>query len=110
MMKAFALVVMVTLLMAGTVVYAQTAMPDKYPNSTTPSTGKMAEGVIADIDARHQRLRLQDGEQFVLPPSFAETSPPEVGEQVEVTYEEVGGQKIVRSIDTGDTGHGETGG
>ena len=109
-MKAFALVVMVTLLMAGASVYAQTAMSGQYPNSTTPSTGKMAEGVIADIDARHQRVTLQDGEQFVLPPSFAETSPPEVGEQVEVTYEEVGGQKIVRSIDTGDTGHGETGG
>ena len=109
-MKAFALVVMVTLLMAGTAVYAQTATPDQYPDSTTPSTGKIAEGVIADIDAAHRMLTLEDGEQFVLPPLFAETSPPEVGERVEVTYEEVGGQKIVRSIDTGDTGHGETGG
>jgi len=99
-MKAFALVVMVTLLMAGTVAYAQTA---------TPSTGKIAEGVIADIDAAHGMLTLQDGERFVLPSLVPETAPPEVGERVELTYEETGGQKIVHSIDIGDTGHGETG-
>ncbi len=34
-------------------------------------------------------------------PSVAETSTPQIGEQVEVTYEEQGGKKVVREIDMG---------
>jgi uncharacterized protein DUF1344 len=100
-MKAFALFAMVALLLAGTSVYAQMAIPDQSANSATPMTQNTIDGVIADVDVANQTLTLQDGEQFTLPPAVAETSAPQIGQQVEVTYDEEGGQKVVRRIDVG---------
>jgi hypothetical protein len=57
--------------------------------------------VITDIDLANRTLTLQDGERFTLAPSVAETSTPEIGEQVEVTYDVEGGQKVVHEIDMG---------
>ncbi len=105
---AIALVAMVALLMAGAPAYAQTAIPDQSATSATPMTEKAVDGVIADLDVVNHTLTLQDGEQFTLPPFISESATPQPGEQVEVTYVEEGGQKIVRSIDVGGYGPGNT--
>lgn len=100
-MKTLAFVAMVALLMAGAPAYAQMAIPDQSKGAATPMTESAVHGVITDINLANRTLTLQDGERFTLPESVAETSTPEIGEQVEVTYDVEGGQNVVREIDMG---------
>jgi hypothetical protein len=100
-MKTLAFVALVALLMAGAPAYAQMAIPDQLQGAATAMTERTVDGVITDIDLVNRTLTLQDGERFTLPPSVAETSTPEIGEQVEITYVVEGGQNVVREIDMG---------
>jgi hypothetical protein len=100
-MKKFAAIAMVALLLAEVPAYAQMAIPDQSATPATPMTEKTVDGVVTDIDLVNRTLTLQNGEQFTLPPSVAETGIPRIGEQVEVTYEEQGGHKVVHEIDMG---------
>jgi hypothetical protein len=100
-MKTLAFVALVALLTAGAPAYAQMAIPDQSKGIATPMTETTVDGVITGIDLANRTLTLQDGERFTLPQSVAETSTPEVGEQVEVTYDVEGGQNVVREIGMG---------
>ena len=46
-------------------------------------------------------LTLDTGMQFTLAPSLEYTSAPAIGQEVQVTYSEQGGQKVARIIDVG---------
>jgi hypothetical protein len=108
-MKNFAALAMVALLMAGTTAYAQTAIPDQN-GFGSPQKETTVHGVISNFDLANRTMTLEDGEQFTLAPSVAETSFPEIGEQVDLTYDVEGGQKVVHMIDMGDVGGAESGG
>lgn len=109
-MKKLAVVTMVASLMAATSAYAQMTSPSPEPGTVTKSdsgfqqTRMATVGKITAIDLAEGTLTLDDGTQFTLPPSFQFTSFPALGEQVEVVYEEQGGQKVARSIDAGWAG------
>ncbi len=61
---------------------------------------RSAEGRIAYFDPWARTMTLYGGKSFVLPPSFAATSPLGIGEQVVVTYYVAqDGRNVVRSID-----------
>ena len=94
-------VALVALLMVAAPTYAQIAIPDQSATPATLEIETIAQGVVTDIDLVNRTLSLQDGEQFTLPPSIAETSIPAIGEQVEVTYDVEGGKKVVHEIDMG---------
>jgi hypothetical protein len=114
-MKKLSAFTMVALLMAVTPAYAQTTNPSPEPGTMTMSDSgyhqaKMAVvGKIIAIDLADGTLTLDDGTQFALPPSFQFTSFPALGEQVEVTYDEQGGNKVARSIDAGWAGQSGSG-
>ena len=55
-------------------------------------------GKITEFDLAHRILALDTGEQFRLPESFEYNSFPAVDDEVGLTYEDPGGQKIVRWI------------
>lgn len=98
-MKKLPFLALVALLMAATSAYAQVAAPGQSGGS--PEKWASVEGEIRDLDLAHGTLTLQDGEQFTLPPSVAESGFPQAGQHVKVTYDEQGGQKVVRELDIG---------
>jgi hypothetical protein len=67
-------------------------------------TQMSATGKISEIDLAQGTLTLDDGTQFTLPPNFQYTSFPAVGQEVEVIYDDQGGQKVARSLDQGFQG------
>jgi Protein of unknown function (DUF1344) len=60
-------------------------------------------GKIAAVDFAHQTLTLTDGESFTLPANLEYATLPAIGQQVEVTFAEQNGQRVVRWIDLDDT-------
>ena len=113
MVKKISLGVMVVTLV-GAPAYAQMGNPSNPEAPITVTDGNQPEltivGKIKELDLANGSMTLQDGTQFNLPPSFQYTSFPAVGEEVEVTFDVHGGQKVVRFIDqndTGNSGHGE---
>jgi hypothetical protein len=86
--------------------------PDAYRVMDTTKSGWMhtsqqteltVDGKIAAVDLSNKTLTLNDGEQFTLPENLEYSSLPTIGQEVEVTFAEQNGQKVVRWIDLDDT-------
>jgi hypothetical protein len=100
-------ITMIVFLLAAAPAFAQTAdqagqsgnMPENGYHQTELST----MGKIAAVDLAHGTLTLDTGAQFSLAHSFEFTSSPALGQEVQVTYGEQGGQKVAHIIDVGGT-------
>ena len=66
-------------------------------------TEVLTTGRITEIDLAKGTLTLDTGMQFTLSPALQYTSFPALGEDVQVTYSEQGGQKVARIIDVGSS-------
>jgi hypothetical protein len=99
------MVVVVALLLAGTPAFAQMSVQPAEPGTISmPESGVRQNevtvtGKITELDLAGGTMTLDNGAQFTLAPSLEFTSAPGVGQDVEVQYEEQGGQRVVRSID-----------
>jgi hypothetical protein len=106
-MNKLFVITMWVLLLAAMPAFAQTAdqigQPGNMPDNGYHQTEMLAVGKITAIDLAHGTLTLDNGTQFRLPPSFEYTSFPALGQEVQVTYGEQGGQKIAHIIDVGGT-------
>jgi hypothetical protein len=106
-MNKLSMITLLGLLLAATPAIAQMAdspmqlgnMPENGYHQTELST----MGRITAVDLASGTLALDTGEQFKLAPSFEFTSAPALGQEVQVTYGEQGGQKIAHIIDVGGT-------
>ena len=102
-MKASRLLVVVALLLTGTPAFAQTAtepvQPGNMPEGGYHQTEMTITGKISELDLAAGTVTLDNGTQFTLAPSLQFTSFPAVGQDVEVQYDERGGQRVARSID-----------
>lgn len=111
-MKKSAAVAAVAVLLVAAPVFAQTTSQSSEPG-TIPMTESgyhqtqmTAGGRITDIDLSNGTVTLDNGLQFTLAPSLQYTSFPALGQEVQVTYAEEGGQKVARIIDLGGA-HGQ---
>ena len=99
------IVLVVALLLAGTPAFArmseQVADPGtiNMPESGVQQTEVTVTGKITELDLAGGTVTLDNGAQFTLAPSLQFTSAPAIGQDVEVMYDEQGGQRVVRSID-----------
>jgi len=101
-----ALIVLVTLVMAGSPTWAQMTPPMLRPSGPTapptpaePSRAQptAVQGKIKTLDPLSKTLTLEDGTTLTIPGSVATTGLKE-GTRVIVTYEGNGGQKVVTSV------------
>ena len=86
--------------------FAQTTSAPGTPGMSEGSSGqqeKLTTGRITEVDLSNGTVTLDTGDQFTLSPALQYTSFPAVGEEVQVTYSEQGGQKVARIIDVGGT-------
>jgi hypothetical protein len=97
------MVVVVALLLAGTPAFAQTAAQPaergNMPEGGYHQTEMSVTGKITELDLAAGTVTIDNGTQFTLAPSLQFTSAPAVGQDVEVLYDERGGQRVARSID-----------
>ena len=112
-MKSFAVATLVALLLAASPAFAQTTdqagQPGNMPENGFSQTDRLTTGRIVAIDVGGGTLTLDNGMRFTLPPSFEYTSFPAVGQEVQVTYGEQGGQNVAHIIDVGGTNsHGSS--
>lgn len=102
-MKTSRMAVMVALLLAATSAFAQTAaqpsQPGNMPEGGYRQTEMSVTGKITELDLSAGTVTLDNGTEFTLAPSLQFTSFPAVGQDVELLYEERGGQRVARSID-----------
>jgi hypothetical protein len=102
-MQAPRIVVVVALLLAGSPAFAQVAaepaQPGHMPEGGYHQTEMTVMGKIAELDLAAGTMTLDNGTQFTLAPSLQFTSFPAVGQDVEVGYDEQGGQRVARYID-----------
>jgi hypothetical protein len=77
--------------------------PGNMPESGYHQKEMLATGRITEIDLSKGTVTLDTGTQFTLAPSLQYTSFPALGQEVQVTYSEDGGQKVARIIDVGGT-------
>ena len=104
-MKKRAVITLIGLLLAATPAVAQMGTPAGTAG-TMPEMGMRqmemsATGKITAVDLDQRTLTLDTGMQFTLAPSLEYTSAPAIGQEVQVTYSEQGGQKVARIIDVG---------
>ncbi len=105
-MKNFTGVAVLAVLLLTTPVFAQmTSDPGTMTmnESGYHQTEVLTTGKITEIDLSNGTLTLDTGMQFTLSPALQYTSFPVLGEDVQVTYSEQGGQKVARIIDVGST-------
>ena len=108
-MNKLSMITLLGLLLAATPAVAQLAdapgqlspMPENGYQQTELST----LGTITAVDLAHGTLTLDTGAQFTLAPSIEYTSFPALGQAVQVTYGEQGGQQVAHIIDLGAGGH-----
>jgi hypothetical protein len=101
----------VAVLLMAMPVFAQTTPPSasgNMPDSGSRQTEMTTAGKITEIDLASGTVTLDTGLQFTLAPSLQYTSFPALGQEVQVTYAEEGGQKVARIIDLGGA-HGQGG-
>jgi hypothetical protein len=104
-MKTSRTVVVLALLLAGTPAFAQTTAQPTEPGTINMPEGGVHQtemtvmGKITELDLAGGTVTLDNGTQFTLAPSLQFTSAPAVGQDVEVQYDEQGGQRVARSID-----------
>ena len=100
------LTVLVTLLMTGSSVWAQTMPPIQGPSGPTaqptPAVPRelqpmAVQGRIKSLDRSAKTMTLEDGTALTIPQSVATTGLQE-GERVIVTYERKGEEKLVTSV------------
>jgi hypothetical protein len=109
-MKTSRMVVVVALLLAGTPAFAQMAAQPaepgtiNMPESGVHQTEMMVTGKITELDLAGGTVTLDNGTHFTLAPSLQFTSFPALGQDVEVLYDEQGGQRVARSIDQSGRG------
>jgi hypothetical protein len=96
-MRKLTAVAMAAFLLVTAPAFAQMQNPSA--QSQMSLTGK-----ISSIDLAQGTLTLDNGYQFTLAPNFQYTSFPMVGQEVEVIYDERGGQKVAHSIDQASQG------
>lgn len=108
-MKNIAVAAVVTVLLAVTPAFAQVATPPAGTMTMSESGFRqmetVASGKITEIDLSKGTVTLDTGIEFALAPSLQYTSFPAVGQEVQVTYSEQGGQKVARVIDVGGNGN-----
>jgi len=106
-MNKLSMITLLGLLLAATPAIAQMAdspmQPGNMPENGYHQTELSTMGKITAIDLANGTLALDTGEQFKLAPSFEFTSAPALGQDVQVTYDEQGGQKVAHIIDVGGT-------
>ena len=106
-MKKFALVALAAVVLMAAPAYAQMAdqpgQPGNMPENGFHQNEMTVVGKIATIDLSEGTLTLDNGMQFTLPQSFQFTSSPQVGQDVQVTYDQQGGHDVIRVIDVGGT-------
>jgi len=109
-MKKFALVALAAIALMAAPAYAQMQAADQTASQSAamPDNGyhqneMTVVGKIASIDFSQGTLTLDNGMQFTLPQSFQFTSSPQVGQDVQVTYDQQGGLDVIRVIDVGGT-------
>jgi hypothetical protein len=91
-------------LLLTTPVFAQVASDPGTTSQSESTVGqkeRLATGRITEVDLSKGTVTLDTGDQFTLSPALQYTSFPAVGEEVQVTYSEQGGQKVARIIDVG---------
>ena len=99
-MNKLAVITMWALVLAVTPAFAQTSdQPSNMPDNGYHQAEMLATGRITSVDVARGTLSLDTGMQFTLAPSLEYTSFPMLGQEVEVTYSEQGGQKVARIID-----------
>jgi hypothetical protein len=106
-MNKLSLIALLGVLLAVTPAVAQmtdaTGQPGNMPENGAHQMELSTMGKITAVDFANGTLALDTGEQFKLAPSFEFTSAPALGQDVQVTYDEQGGQKVVHIIDVGGT-------
>lgn len=104
-MKKFTGTTLLSVLLLATPVLAQMtdspSTPGNMPESGYHQKEMLATGKITEIDLAKGTVTLDTGTEFTLAPSLQYTSFPALGQEVQVTYSEEGGQKVARIIDVG---------
>lgn len=103
-MKKFTGATLLAVLLFAVPAFAQMTAPSATGNM--PERGyqqkeMLATGRITEIDLARGTVTLDTGTEFTLSPSLQYTSFPALGQEVQVTFSEEGGQKIARIIDVG---------
>ena len=106
-MNKLSMMIFMGLLLAATPAFAQTAdsagQPGTMPENGYHQTELSTMGKITAVDLANGSLTLDTGMEFRLAPAFEFTSAPALGQDVQVTYDEQGGQKVAHIIDVGGT-------
>lgn len=109
-MKKFTVATVLAVLLSTTPAFAQMAGQSSEPGTITMGESgyhqkeMLTAGKITEIDLANGTVTLDTGVQFTLSPALQYTSFPALGEDVQVTYSEEGGQKVARIIDVGGPG------
>jgi hypothetical protein len=114
-MNKVSMITLLGLLLAATPAVAQMADTSGQPGNMLENayhqTGMSTMGRIAAVDLANGTLTLDTGYQFKLAPNFEFTSAPALGQDVQVIYDEQGGQKVAHDIELGGTNsHNNAGG
>lgn len=105
-MKEFTGTTLLAVLLLAAPAFAQMTTPSttgNMPESGYHQKEMLATGRITEIDLGKGTVTLDTGTEFALSPSLQYTSFPALGQEVQVTYSEEGGQKVARIIDVGGT-------
>ncbi len=106
-MTKFTGAILLAVLLLTAPAFAQMANPPSttgnMPESGYHQKEMLATGRITEIDLGKGTVTLDTGTEFTLSPSLQYTSFPALGQEVQVTYSEEGGQKVARIIDVGGT-------
>jgi Cu/Ag efflux protein CusF len=88
------------IVVAGSLAWGSGVVAQTPPAAPAPAAAKQLEGTVKSVDATGKKLTLADGTEFMIPAgakvSRAELKP---GTAVKVSYEEQGGQKIVKGVE-----------
>jgi hypothetical protein len=106
-MNKLSMITVLGLLLSVTPAFAQmtdsAGQPGNMPEAGYHQTELSTMGRITAVDLANGTLTLDTGEQFTLAHNFEFTSSPALGQDVQVTYDEQGGQKVAHNIDLGGT-------
>ena len=93
-MNKLPVITMIVLLLAAAPAFAQMAAQAGQSSTMVSTMGK-----ITAVDLQRRTLALDTGAQFTLAPTLQYTTLPALDQQVQVTYNEQGGQKVAQVID-----------
>ena len=93
-MNKLSAITMIVLLLAAAPAFAQITAQTGQTSTIMSTMGK-----ITAVDLQSRTLALDTGAQFTLAPTLQYTTLPALDQQVQVTYNEQGGQKVAQVID-----------